>query len=115
MSSARESSTFSGRVSRPERGTHGSKEALNGCARGIAPVFPVADVAATIRWYRKVLDFRATVAPEKESFEWVSQWRDGMQIMPQRVPDDRPRGAANRSLCSQAFELRSLPAADPSR
>lgn len=64
--------------------------------QAVAPTFPVADVARTVRWYQDHLDFQADTFPEHEPFVWAAIWRDDIEIMFLGVseyekPDLRPR------------------------
>ena len=53
--------------------------------RGSAPVFPVADIGATVRWYEQKLGFSCSTHPGTEPYEWASMVRDTVEIMLQRV------------------------------
>lgn len=53
--------------------------------RGTAPVFPVPDVGATVRWYEQKLGFSYSTHPDVEPYEWASMVRDNVEIMLQRV------------------------------
>ena len=55
----------------------------------INPVFAVADVGATIRWYEQELGFRGDPFPAHEPYVFGILRRDGVEIMLQRVPDYR--------------------------
>ena len=54
--------------------------------RGSAPVWPVADVGATVRWFEQNFGFEASTHPQLEPFEWASLVRNNVEIMLQRVP-----------------------------
>jgi catechol 2,3-dioxygenase-like lactoylglutathione lyase family enzyme len=54
--------------------------------QSINPCFPVADVAATIRWYEQHLGFTGDPFPQHEPFVFGILRRDGVEIMLQRVP-----------------------------
>ena len=61
-----------------------------------APTFAVADIGATIRWYKEHLDFHADTFPDHEPYKWAAIWRDDIELMLLRVegyekPDLRPR------------------------
>ncbi len=63
--------------------------------RAVAPVFPVADVDATVRWYADELGFSYNVFPPSPPSQWASMRRGGVEIMLQRVegyakPDLQP-------------------------
>lgn len=51
----------------------------------VAPCFPVADVGATIRWYEEQLGFIADPFPSAEPYVFAIVYRDGVEIMLQRV------------------------------
>jgi hypothetical protein len=51
----------------------------------INPVFPVADVGATIRWYEQELGFAGDPFPSHEPYVFGILRRDGIEIMLQRV------------------------------
>lgn len=53
----------------------------------INPVFPVADVGATIRWYEQELGFAGDPFPSHEPYVFGILRRDGIEIMLQRVAD----------------------------
>jgi len=53
--------------------------------KSAAPVFAVADVAATARWYQQHLGFDFHHFPDREPWEWAGMWRDSVEIMLQRV------------------------------
>jgi hypothetical protein len=64
--------------------------------RGIAPVFPVADVDATVRWYADTLGWEYNVFPPALPFHWASMRSGRVEIMLQWVegyakPDLQPR------------------------
>lgn len=50
-----------------------------------APVFPVDDVGATVRWFEQKLGFTWSTHPDVEPYEWASMVRDNVEIMLQRV------------------------------
>ena len=52
---------------------------------GVAPVFLVADVGATISWYETELGFTSYPFPEKPPYVFASVSRDGIEIMFQRL------------------------------
>lgn len=51
------------------------------------PVFPVADVGATIRWYEEHLGFKGEPFPANEPYVFAILFRDHAEIMLQRVKD----------------------------
>jgi hypothetical protein len=51
----------------------------------VAPVFVVADVGATVRWYQEYLGFRFHHFPKTEPWVWASMSRDGVEIMLLRI------------------------------
>jgi hypothetical protein len=51
----------------------------------INPVFAVADVGATIRWYERELGFAGDPFPDREPYVFAILRRDGVEIMLQRV------------------------------
>jgi hypothetical protein len=53
----------------------------------INPVFAVADVGATIRWYEQELGFAGDPFPAHEPYSFGIMRRDGIEIMLQRVAD----------------------------
>ena len=53
----------------------------------INPVFAVADVGTTIRWYEQELGFAGDPFPSHEPFVFGILRRDGVEIMLQRVAD----------------------------
>ena len=53
--------------------------------RGSAPVWPVADVGATVRWFEQKFGFTSSTHPQVEPFEWASVVRENVEIMLQRV------------------------------
>lgn len=53
----------------------------------INPVFAVADVGATIRWYEQELGFAGDPFPSHEPYVFGILRRDGIEIMLQRVID----------------------------
>jgi len=53
----------------------------------INPVFAVADVGATIRWYEQELGFVGDPFPSREPYVFGILRRDGVEIMLQRVAD----------------------------
>jgi uncharacterized glyoxalase superfamily protein PhnB len=57
--------------------------------RSVNPVFPVADVGATIRWYEEHLGFAGDPFPSHEPFVFAILRRDNIEIMLQRVADYR--------------------------
>ncbi|MEZ0244293.1 MAG: VOC family protein [Sphingomonas sp.] len=64
--------------------------------RGIAPVFPVPDVDATVRWYAELLGWENSVFPPAPPSQWASMRSGRVEIMLQRVedyakPDLQPR------------------------
>lgn len=50
-----------------------------------APCFSVADVRATIRWYEEKLGFTGEPFPEAEPYLFAILFRDGVEIMLQRI------------------------------
>lgn len=62
----------------------------------IVPVFAVADVGATVRWYQEQFGVDFHHFPEREPWEWAAMFRDSVEIMLQRVP-----GHHNPDLDSQ--------------
>jgi uncharacterized glyoxalase superfamily protein PhnB len=52
---------------------------------GAAPVFQVADVAATMRWYEENLGFEAFPFPASPPHAFCVLARDGVEIMLQRL------------------------------
>lgn len=52
---------------------------------GVAPVFQVADVAATMRWYEENLGFETFPFPSAPPHAFCILTRDGIEIMLQRV------------------------------
>ena len=53
----------------------------------INPVFAVADVGATIRWYEQELGFAGDPFPAHEPYDFGILRRDHVEIMLQRVAD----------------------------
>ena len=53
--------------------------------RSVNPVFPVADVGATIRWYETELGFAGDPFPSHEPFVFGILRRDNVEIMLQLV------------------------------
>ena len=53
----------------------------------INPVFAVADVGATIRWYEQELGFAGDPFPSHEPYVFGILRRDGIEIMLQRVAE----------------------------
>jgi uncharacterized glyoxalase superfamily protein PhnB len=53
--------------------------------RGVAPTFAVADVATTIRWYKKELGFTVYPFPKEPPHVFASASRDNVEIMFQKV------------------------------
>jgi hypothetical protein len=53
----------------------------------VNPVFAVADVGATIRWYEQELGFAGDPFPSHEPYVFGILRRDGIEIMLQRVAD----------------------------
>ena len=53
----------------------------------INPVFTVADVGATIRWYEQELGFSGDPFPAHAPYLFAILRRDDIEIMLQRVPD----------------------------
>ena len=51
----------------------------------IAPVFAVADISATIRWYEEQLGFISDPFPAHEPYVFAVVYRDKIEIMLQRV------------------------------
>jgi uncharacterized glyoxalase superfamily protein PhnB len=51
----------------------------------VAPVFPVADVEATIRWYETELGFASYPFPEEPPYVFASICRDEVEIMFQLI------------------------------
>lgn len=51
----------------------------------IAPIFPVDDIAATIRWYETELGFTTFPFPETPPHVFAIACRDSVEIMFQRV------------------------------
>jgi uncharacterized glyoxalase superfamily protein PhnB len=51
----------------------------------VAPVFAVADIAATIRWYEEQLGFIGYPFPPQGSYVFAIMNRDKIEIMLQRV------------------------------
>jgi len=49
------------------------------------PCFAVADVGATIRWYKDKLGFSGDPFPEAEPYVFAILFRDGVEIMLQRI------------------------------
>lgn len=66
------------------RAEHAS-EVADDSAAGSAPVWPVADVGATVRWFEQNFGFASSTHPQVEPFEWASLVRDNVEIMVQRV------------------------------
>jgi uncharacterized glyoxalase superfamily protein PhnB len=52
---------------------------------GVAPVFQVADVASTMRWYEENLGFEAFPFPAAAPHAFCILARDGIEIMLQRL------------------------------
>lgn len=67
-----------------------------GSLNDVTPVFAVADVDATARWYRDVLGFGFHTFPETPPSEFAFLSRDGVEIFLQRVP-----GYSNPDLSSR--------------
>ncbi len=55
--------------------------------KSAVPVFAVADVGTTVRWYKQYLGFTFHHFPECEPWEWAAMFRDSVEIMLQRVPN----------------------------
>ncbi|HYW72572.1 MAG TPA: hypothetical protein VE961_16160 [Pyrinomonadaceae bacterium] len=55
--------------------------------QSINPVFPVANVGATIRWYEQELGFAGDPFPAHEPYQFGILRRDRVEIMLQRVAD----------------------------
>jgi catechol 2,3-dioxygenase-like lactoylglutathione lyase family enzyme len=78
------------------------------------PVFAVADVAATARWYQQTLGFEFHHFPEREPWKWAGMWHDSVEIMLQRVvnpqnPDlDRLRPGGVWDAYIRVRDVRSL-------
>lgn len=53
--------------------------------RSVAPVFAVADIGATIRWYEGQLGFTGGAFPDQEPYMFGIMSRDNIEIMVQRV------------------------------
>jgi uncharacterized glyoxalase superfamily protein PhnB len=53
--------------------------------RSVAPVFAVADISATIRWYEEQLGFIGDPFPPSEPYVFAILYRDDVEIMLQRV------------------------------
>lgn len=53
--------------------------------RSVAPVFAVADIAATIRWYEEQLGFTGDPFPDHEPYVFAIMNRDHIEIMLQRL------------------------------
>ena len=51
----------------------------------VAPVFAVADIGATIRWYEEQLGFIGYPFPDHEPYVFAIMNRDNVEIMLQRV------------------------------
>ena len=51
----------------------------------VAPVFAVADISATIRWYEEHLGFIGDPFPDQEPYVFAIMTRDNIEIMLQRV------------------------------
>ncbi len=51
----------------------------------VAPVFAVADISATIRWYEEQLGFIGDPFPAHEPYVFAIMYRDKIEIMLQRV------------------------------
>jgi catechol 2,3-dioxygenase-like lactoylglutathione lyase family enzyme len=51
----------------------------------VAPVFAVADISATIRWYEEQLGFIGDPFPAHEPYVFAIVYRDKIEIMLQRV------------------------------
>ena len=51
----------------------------------VAPVFAVADISATIRWYEEQLGFIGDPFPAHEPYVFAIMYRDKVEIMLQRV------------------------------
>lgn len=51
----------------------------------VAPVFAVADISATIRWYEEQLGFTGDSFPAHEPYVFAIMYRDKVEIMLQRV------------------------------
>lgn len=63
-----------------------------------APCFSVADVGATIRWYEEQLGFKGDPFPEAEPYLFAILFRDGVEIMLQRIAGyEKPDLHARRS------------------
>jgi catechol 2,3-dioxygenase-like lactoylglutathione lyase family enzyme len=57
--------------------------------KSAVPVFAVADVAATARWYQQHFGFQFHHFPEREPWEWAAIFRDSVEIMLQRVANHK--------------------------
>ncbi len=57
--------------------------------KSAVPVFAVADVAQTARWYQQHFGFTFHHFPEREPWEWAAMFRDSVEIMLQRVPNHK--------------------------
>lgn len=62
----------------------------------LAATFPVADIAATIRWYQAELGFTAYPFPKKPPYVFAIVSRDGIEIMFQHLPGYEKPGLYSR-------------------
>ena len=53
--------------------------------RSVAPVFAVADISKTIRWYEEQLGFTGDAFPDHEPYVFAIMHREDVEIMLQRV------------------------------
>jgi len=53
--------------------------------KSVAPVFAVADISATMRWYEEQLGFTGDAFPDHEPYVFAIMYRDKIEIMLQRV------------------------------
>ena len=53
--------------------------------RAISPVFTVADISATMNWYKTKLGFRTDPFPDHEPYVFAIVFRDNIEIMLQFV------------------------------
>ena len=80
---------------------------------GASPVFQVADVAATMRWYEQNLGFEAFPFPSNPPHAFGILVRDGIEIMLQRVEGrekldvyrERPGGVWHAYLRVEGVEM----------
>jgi uncharacterized damage-inducible protein DinB len=72
------------------------------------PVFGVADVGATLRWYVGRLSFSADPFPDREPYSFAILRRDGVEIMLQKRADAPPAVPAPLRTWSAYLRMRGI-------